>query len=45
MIVYNRMGMKRDGTIADMESCVIADGGDYRAIGPLTVYRRRLKAL
>jgi len=38
MIVYNKMGMKRDGTITAMQSRVIADGGAYTAIGPLTMY-------
>jgi CO/xanthine dehydrogenase Mo-binding subunit len=38
MIVYNKMGMKKDGTITGMHSRVIADGGGYTAIGPLTMY-------
>ncbi|MFH0845733.1 MAG: xanthine dehydrogenase family protein molybdopterin-binding subunit [Pseudomonadota bacterium] len=38
MIIYNKMGMKRDGTITAMQSKVIADGGGYTAIGPLTMY-------
>lgn len=38
MIVYNKMGMKKDGTITAMQSRVIADGGAYTAIGPLTMY-------
>jgi len=38
MIVYNKMGMKRDGIITAMQSRVIADGGAYTAIGPLTMY-------
>lgn len=38
MIVYNKMGMKKDGTITAMQSRVIADGGAYTAIGPLTCY-------
>lgn len=38
MIVVNKMGMKKDGTITAMQSKVIADGGAYTAIGPLTMY-------
>ena len=38
MIVFNKMGMKKDGTITAMESRVIADGGAHTAIGPLTMY-------
>ena len=38
MIIYNKMGMKKDGTITAMQSRVIADGGGYTAIGPLTMY-------
>lgn len=38
MIVFNKMGMKKDGTITAMQSRVIADGGAYTAIGPLTMY-------
>jgi len=36
MIVFNKMGMKKDGAITAMESRVIADGGAHTAIGPLT---------
>jgi 4-hydroxybenzoyl-CoA reductase subunit alpha len=38
MIIYNKMGMKKDGSITAMQSRVIADGGAYTAIGPLTMY-------
>jgi len=38
MIIRNKMGMKKDGTITAMQSKVIADGGAYTAIGPLTMY-------
>jgi 4-hydroxybenzoyl-CoA reductase alpha subunit len=38
MIVYNKMGMKKDGSITAMQSRVRADGGAYTAIGPLTMY-------
>ncbi len=37
-IIYNKMGMKKDGTITAMQSRLIADGGAYTAIGPLTMY-------
>ena len=38
MIIHNRMGMKKDGTLTAMHSRVIADGGAYTAIGPLTMF-------
>jgi 4-hydroxybenzoyl-CoA reductase alpha subunit len=38
MIIYNKMGMTRDGVITAVESRVIANGGGYTAIGPLTMY-------
>jgi 4-hydroxybenzoyl-CoA reductase subunit alpha len=38
MIVLNKMGMKKDGTITAMHSRVIADAGAHTAIGPLTMY-------
>ncbi|MBW2031330.1 MAG: molybdopterin-dependent oxidoreductase [Deltaproteobacteria bacterium] len=38
VIVYNKMGMKKDGIITAMQSRIIADGGAYTAIGPLTMY-------
>ena len=38
MIVHNKTGMKKDGTLTAMQSRVIADGGAYTAIGPLTMY-------
>jgi 4-hydroxybenzoyl-CoA reductase subunit alpha len=38
MIIHNKMGMKKDGTITGMHSRVIADGGGHTAIGPLTMY-------
>ena len=38
MIIHNKMGMKRDGTITGIHSRVIADGGGHTAIGPLTMY-------
>jgi 4-hydroxybenzoyl-CoA reductase alpha subunit len=38
MIIYNKMGMKKDGKIMGIQSRVIADGGAYTAIGPLTMY-------
>ena len=38
MIINNKLGMKKDGTITAMHSRVIADGGGYTAIGPLSMY-------
>jgi 4-hydroxybenzoyl-CoA reductase subunit alpha len=38
MIIYNKTGMKKDGTLTGMHSRVIADGGAHTAIGPLTMY-------
>jgi len=38
MIIDNKLGMKKDGTITAMHSRVIADGGGYTAIGPLSMY-------
>jgi 4-hydroxybenzoyl-CoA reductase alpha subunit len=38
MIIHNKMGMKKDGTITALHSRVIADGGGYTAIGPLTMW-------
>jgi 4-hydroxybenzoyl-CoA reductase alpha subunit len=38
MIVYNKMGVKRDGTLTAIQTRVVADGGAYTAIGPLTMY-------
>ncbi len=38
MIVYNKMGVRKDGTLMAIHSRVIADGGGYTAIGPLTMY-------
>jgi 4-hydroxybenzoyl-CoA reductase alpha subunit len=38
MIIYSKMGMKKDGTILALQQKVIAEGGAYTAIGPLTMY-------
>jgi 4-hydroxybenzoyl-CoA reductase alpha subunit len=38
MIVYNKMGMAKDGMITAIETRVVANGGAYTAIGPLTMY-------
>jgi 4-hydroxybenzoyl-CoA reductase alpha subunit len=38
MIVYSKMGVKKDGTLMAIHTRVIADGGGYTAIGPLTMY-------
>jgi 4-hydroxybenzoyl-CoA reductase alpha subunit len=38
MIVYNKMGMTKDGLLTAIESRVVANGGAYTAIGPLAMY-------
>jgi 4-hydroxybenzoyl-CoA reductase subunit alpha len=38
MIIYNKMGMTKDGMLTAVESRVIGNGGGYTAIGPLTMY-------
>jgi len=38
MIVYNKMGMTKDGFLTAIQSRVVANGGAYTAIGPLTMY-------
>jgi 4-hydroxybenzoyl-CoA reductase alpha subunit len=38
MTVYSKMGMDRQGMITALQHRVIADGGGYTAIGPLTMY-------
>jgi 4-hydroxybenzoyl-CoA reductase alpha subunit len=38
MVIYNKMGAKRDGTLTAVQTRVVADGGAYTAIGPLTMY-------
>jgi 4-hydroxybenzoyl-CoA reductase alpha subunit len=38
MIVNSKMGMDREGKITALQHRVIADGGGYTAIGPLTMY-------
>jgi 4-hydroxybenzoyl-CoA reductase alpha subunit len=38
MIVYSKMGVKKDGTLTAIQHRVIADGGGYTAIGPLSLY-------
>jgi 4-hydroxybenzoyl-CoA reductase subunit alpha len=38
MIIYNKMGMTKDGLITAVQSRVIGNGGGYTAIGPLTMY-------
>jgi 4-hydroxybenzoyl-CoA reductase alpha subunit len=38
MIVYSKMGAKRDGTLTAIHHRVIADGGGYTAVSPLTMY-------
>jgi len=38
MIVYSKMGAKRDGILTAIQHRVIADGGGYTAVSPLTMY-------
>jgi 4-hydroxybenzoyl-CoA reductase subunit alpha len=38
MIVYSRMGVNKDGTLTAIHHRVIADGGGYTAIGPMSLY-------
>ncbi len=38
MIVYNKMGMTKDGLLTAVHSRVVANGGAYTAISPLTMY-------
>lgn len=38
MVIYNKTGVKKDGTLMAIQSRVIADGGAYTAIGRLTMY-------
>ena len=38
MIMYIKTGVKKDGTLLATECRVIADGGSYTAVGPMTIY-------
>jgi 4-hydroxybenzoyl-CoA reductase alpha subunit len=38
LIVYSKMGVSKDGTLKAIQQRVIADGGGYTAIGPLSMY-------
>ena len=38
MIVYSKMGVNKDGILMAIHHRVIADGGGYTAIGPLSLY-------
>ena len=38
MIIYSKMGAKKDGTLTAIHHRVIADGGGYTAVGPLSMY-------
>ena len=38
MTIHNKMGMTKDGIITGVETRVVANGGAYTAIGPLTMY-------
>jgi 4-hydroxybenzoyl-CoA reductase alpha subunit len=37
-IIYSRMGVSKDGLLKAIQHRLIADGGGYTAIGPLTMY-------
>ncbi len=38
MIVYSKMGVDKDGILMAIQHRVIADGGGYTAVGPLSMY-------
>ena len=38
LIVYSKMGVDKDGLLKAIQHRVIADGGGYTAIGPLSMY-------
>jgi 4-hydroxybenzoyl-CoA reductase alpha subunit len=38
MIVYSRMGVDKEGRLTAIHHRVIADGGGYTAVGPLSMY-------
>jgi 4-hydroxybenzoyl-CoA reductase alpha subunit len=38
MIVYNKMGMTKEGLLTAVQTRVVANGGAYTAISPLTMY-------
>ncbi|GAH92099.1 unnamed protein product, partial [marine sediment metagenome] len=38
MIVYSKMGVDKDGILMAIQHRVIADGGGYTAVGPLSIY-------
>ena len=38
LIVYSKMGVTKDGLLKAVQHRVIADGGGYTAIGPLSMY-------
>ncbi len=38
MVVHMKTGVRKDGTLTAIECRVVADGGAYTAIGPLTMY-------
>ncbi|HJX03945.1 MAG TPA: molybdopterin cofactor-binding domain-containing protein, partial [Dehalococcoidia bacterium] len=38
MIVYSKMGVDKDGKLKAIQHRVIADGGGYTAVGPLSMY-------
>jgi 4-hydroxybenzoyl-CoA reductase alpha subunit len=38
MVIFSKMGMTKDGIITAVEHRVVANGGAYTAIGPLTMF-------
>jgi len=38
MIIYSKMGVDKDGLLKAVQQRVVADGGGYTAIGPLSMY-------
>jgi 4-hydroxybenzoyl-CoA reductase alpha subunit len=38
LVVYSKMGVKKDGTLTAIHHRIVADGGGYTAVGPLSIY-------
>jgi 4-hydroxybenzoyl-CoA reductase subunit alpha len=38
MVIYSKMGAKKDGQLTAIHHRIIADGGGYTAVGPLSMY-------
>ena len=37
-VIYSKMGVSKDGLLKAIQHRVVADGGGYTAIGPLSMY-------